>query len=105
MSRWCNTCHHSEYPSCDHNCIVCGKDFEELVKMVFEQQAEIEQWQEEANKYQTLWCEAVMDIQTEKVEVIKELANRLDNKCYFEGNINKFDIANAVKEMIKQIKE
>ena len=30
MSRWWNTCRHSEYPSCNDNCIVFGKDFEGL---------------------------------------------------------------------------
>ena len=35
---------------------------------------EVEQWKEEANKYQNLWCEAVKDIQTAKSEAIKEFA-------------------------------
>ena len=41
-----------------------------------ELKAEIEQWKEEANKYQTLWCEAVKDIQTAKSEAIKEFAEK-----------------------------
>ena len=41
------------------------------------QKAEIEQWKEEANKYQNLWCIAVDDIEKVKSEAIKEFAERL----------------------------
>ena len=68
------------------------------------QKAEIEQWKEEANKYQNLWCIAVDDIEKVKSEAIKEFAERLksklqwdvefDNKLVFES-----DIDNLVKEM------
>lgn len=43
------------------------------------QKAEIEQWKEEANKYQNLWCIAVDDIEKVKSEAIKEFAERLKN--------------------------
>ena len=45
-----------------------------LEKIAFEQQAEIEQWKEKANKYQNLWCEAVKDAESIKTEAIKEFA-------------------------------
>lgn len=64
--------------------------------------AEIEQWKEEANKYQNLWCEAVEDIQTAKTEVIKEFADRLkDYHKNYEGFcvVDDDDIDNLVKEM------
>lgn len=47
------------------------------------QQAEIEQWKEEANRYQNLWCIAVDDIEKSKSEAIKEFKQRLENKRFF----------------------
>lgn len=46
----------------------------ETDNLINRQQAEIEQWKEEANRYQTLWCE---DVQIARAEVIKEFAERL----------------------------
>ena len=38
MSKWCNTCHRNEltgvWQSCNADCPVFGKDFEELAKIV-----------------------------------------------------------------------
>ena len=62
-------------------------------------QAEVEQWKEEANRYQTLWCEAENDIQTAKAEAIKEFAERvteLKKECVI---ISVEHIDNLVKEM------
>lgn len=42
-----------------------------------EAQAEIEQWKEEANKYQKLWCIAIDDIETAKSEAYKKFANQI----------------------------
>lgn len=42
-----------------------------------EAQTKIEQWKEEANKYQKLWCIAVDDIETAKAEAYKEFAKKL----------------------------
>ena len=50
------------------------------------QQAEIEQWKEEATKYQNLWCTAVDDIEKVKAEAVKEFAERLKNKIKTECN-------------------
>ena len=41
------------------------------------QQAEIEQWKEEATKYQNLWCIAIDDIEKAKSESVKEFPERL----------------------------
>lgn len=42
-----------------------------------EAQTKIEQWKDEANKYQKLWCIAVDDIETAKSEAIQEFAKKL----------------------------
>lgn len=102
MSRWCNTCRHSEYTHCNDNCIVFGKDFEGLAEMVFKQQAEIQELQ----KRIVFWRQDMdYNPEREQIKAIKGLVKRLKNKCYFEGNVNKFDIDNIAEEMIKQIKE
>lgn len=44
------------------------------------QQAEIEQWKEEANKYQNLWCTAVDDIEKVKAKAVKDFAERLKER-------------------------
>lgn len=49
-----------------------------MSKCLFDFQMErLEQWKEEANKYQTLWCDAVQDIQTAKSEAIREFAEKI----------------------------
>ena len=77
-------------------------------------QAEIEQWKEEANKYQNLWCTAVDDIEKVKAKVVKDFAERLkeniSDDCHIvsdEGEYVGYDcddvihcIDNLVKEMI-----
>ena len=71
------------------------------------QKAEIEQWKEEANKYQNLWCIAVDDIEKVKSEAINEFAERLKENCYTYSDICGYQstvvdvnhINNLVKEM------
>ena len=75
-----------------------------LVNEAKRQQAEIEQWKEESNKYQNLWCEAVKDLQTAKTEAIKEFAERLKEKApnitEERFHILRNEIDNLVKEMV-----
>lgn len=78
-------------------------------------QAEIEQWKEEANKYQKLWCIAVDDIETAKSEAYKEFAEKLNEKlcdCHIvsDGEYCGFDcsdvhecVDNLVKEVVGDI--
>ena len=67
---------------CSENCPLCDvKSCKENLRkhcldLINRQKAEIEQWKEEANKYQNLWCIAVDDIGTAKSEKIKEFAER-----------------------------
>lgn len=44
MSRWCNECANKEYPSCNENCIIFSKGFEELAKLCFELQLNKPKW-------------------------------------------------------------
>ena len=69
------------------------------------QQTEIEQWKEEANKYQNLWCTAVDDIEKVKSKTVKEFAERLKEKIDVVYSIKhlKDNIDNAVKEMVGNI--
>ena len=65
----------------------------DALELIKRQQAEIEQWKEEANKYQSFWCE---DVQSAKAEAIKEFADKLENKFfnYYEvlnKSVNKRD--------------
>ena len=68
-------------------------------------QAEIEQWKEEANKYQKLWCVAVDDIETTKSEIYKEFAEHLKERWsnnYYDSPDVDFDefVDNLLKEMV-----
>ena len=46
MSKWCNTCYRneltSEWKSCDSECPVFGKSFDELAKIVIDNEIEKE---------------------------------------------------------------
>lgn len=52
-----------------------------------EAQAEIEQWKEEANKYQKLWCIAIDDIETAKSEAYKKFAERIRECCTYNDDL------------------
>ena len=74
----------------------------EQLEIIEHKKAEIEQWKEEANKYQTLWCE---DVQIARAEAIKEFADRLKSRtheisCNTQQVVTKEDINNLVKEMV-----
>lgn len=106
MSQWCDTCSLGKitgrYQSCGHDCPAFGKSFEELAEIALKQQAEIRELQ----KRIVFWREDMnYNPEREQIKAIKELVKRLNNKCYFDGNINKFDIDNIAEEMISQIKE
>jgi DNA phosphorothioation-dependent restriction protein DptG len=98
------------------NC--CDEEVEEQTK---ELKNDIEQWKEEANRYQKLWCEA--EAENEKLhpyklhygnlrmEIAREFADRLKAKAWImqyceDGIINRLiaetDIDNLLKEMEKK---
>ena len=100
-------CHGEETPGLIKNCVLLSN----TLNLINRLKAEIEQWKEEANKYQNLWCEAVMDVQTAKAEAVKEFAERLNHRVgkyteYDEGGWDstiwavKIEIINSImKEM------
>ena len=104
-------CHHKE---CSKDCpyLMVSKCVDELEKdaldLINRQQAEIEQWKEEANKYQKFWCE---DVQSARTEAIKEVADRLkekfltafDSYAYVTYGDIVMSIENIVKEMVGAI--
>lgn len=81
------------------------------------QQAEIEQWKEEANKYQNLWCMAVDDIEKAKSEAYKEFAEKLTEnlhdcdmvidgyRCGYYCSDVRYEIDNLTKEMVGENNE
>ena len=69
------------------------------------QKTEIEQWKEEANRYQKLWCIAIDDIETAKAKAYKEFAERLKSYLLLnkkgEMSVVSFEnIDNLLKGMI-----
>ena len=79
-----------------HNCCnecpnfhtLCEGDSTVMVRkaldLINRQKAEIEQWKEEANRYQNLWCEAEKDLQIVKSEARKEFAELVKLEFYRE---------------------
>ena len=72
-------------------------------------QAEIEQWEEEANKYQKLWCTSVDDIEIAKSEAYKEFAERLKEGAQMADCFDSYNmvvgtrfINDLLKEMIDE---
>ena len=82
--------------------------FQDLQERYEEAHAEIEQWKEEANKYQKLWCIAMDDIEIAQSGAIQEFAERLKEKSYktirnyglTKDVVEVCDIDNLVKEMV-----
>lgn len=79
----------------------------DALNFINRQQVKIEQWEEEANKYQKLWCITIDDIETAKSEAYKEFAEKLkeeiDIRSTHSNEQNKyvcFLIDNLVKEMV-----
>ena len=83
------------------------KFLESVLDLINRQKAEIEQWKEEADRWQNAFCKVNEDMSTIKSEAIKEFAARLkeklqwdvefDNKLVFES-----DIDSLVKEMTEE---
>lgn len=65
---------------CRRNLIIEAHD---LIKR---QQAEIEQWKEEANRYQNLWCDAEKDISNAIIEAQKDFAEKLKKYKYVSSD-------------------
>lgn len=89
----------------DYGCAISGDEeklYEYALDLINRLKAGNEQWKEEANKYQNLWCEAVEDIQTAKSEAYKEFADMLTGIFGFDeltGTVIKCHIDNLLAEL------
>ena len=78
--------------------------FQDMQERYEEAQTEVEQWKEEANKYQKLWCIAIDDIEAAKSEIYKEFAEHLkerwSNNYYDSPGVDFYEfVDNILKEM------
>ena len=86
--------------------------FQDLQERYEEAHAEIEQWKEEANKYQKLWCIAMDDIEIAQSGAIQKFAERLKEKSFktirnyglTKDVVEVCDIDNLLKEMVGEEK-
>lgn len=74
------------------------------VKQLEEAKAEIEQWKEEADRWQNAFCKVNEDMSTIKSEAIKEFAERLKSRLQWDTEFENMlvfetDINDLVKEM------
>ena len=53
----------------------------DVIALINRKNEEIEQWKQEANRYQNLWCMAFDDIRTAKSEARKKFAEELKRKA------------------------
>ena len=75
-----------------------------VIALINRQNEEIEQWKQEANRYQNLWCMAFDDIRTAKSEAIKEFAKRLKEKLQWDVEFdNKLVFESDIDDLVKEI--
>lgn len=89
------------------NCII--KLMNNTLDLIKRQQAEIEQWKEEANRYQNLWCDAEKDISNARIEAQKDFAERLkEHMCSYDfSNYHYFKAVDedTLDEVLKEMTE
>jgi len=85
----------------------CTEDLRDSVlDLINRQAAEIEQWKEEADRWQNAFCKVNEDMSTIKSEAIKEFAEKLKERRGLNqmciAIVSKNDIDNLVKEMTEE---
>ena len=81
----------------------------DVIALINRKNEEIEQWKQEANRYQNLWCMAFDDIRTAKSEARKEFAERLKEtitnaiNTYYNSNGGGYYLAEDVIEDIDDL--
>ena len=114
----CCLCDNSECLQCQ-NKELCRIECDELatktIDLITRQQAEIEQWKEEATKYQNLWCTSVDDIEKVKAKAVKDFAERLkeniSDDCHIVSNEGEYvgvgydctDVIHCIDNLVKEI--
>lgn len=80
--------------------------FGKVLDLIKRQQAEIEQWKEEANRYQNLWCDAEKDISNARIEAQKDFAERLKQYLLLRqiGQISVVSFEN-IDNLVKELTE
>lgn len=73
--------------------------------LINHQKTEIEQWKEEANRYQKLWCIAIDDIETAKAKAYKEFAEELENKINCRTTLSREQDKNVIHIIHNLLKE
>lgn len=97
----------------DDEDVICEECTSKLAKdaldLIKRQQAEIEQWKEEANRYQNLWCDAEKDISNARIEAQKDFAERLkEHMCSYDlPNYHYFKAVDedTLDEVLKEMTE
>lgn len=87
---------------------IVANAIKDVLCIINSQKEEIEQWQEEVNRWQTLFCQRIDDREEIEAEAYKEFAKRLKEKSFQSfGNygitrdvVEVCDIDNLVKEMV-----
>lgn len=81
---------------------------------IIRKQTEIEQWKEEATKYQNLWCTAVDDIEKVKAKTVKDFAEKLkeniSDDCHIVSNEGEYvgvgydctDVIHCIDNLVKE---
>lgn len=77
------------------------KFLESVLDLINRQKAEIEQWKEEADRWQNAFCKVNEDMSTIKSEAIKEFAHLVIDRSR-NGVICVSDVPDLVKEMTEE---
>ena len=87
----------------------------DVIALINRKNEEIEQWKQEANRYQNLWCMAFDDIRTAKSEARKEFAERLKEtitnaiNTYYNSNGGGYylaeDVIEDIDDLVKEMTE
>lgn len=103
--------HLAEYVDSDYCCNTEVSLLKSTLDLINRQKAEIEQWQEEANRWQTLYCQEIDDREEIEAEAYKEFANQIKmhkrrmrgfDLCYefWDYAVSVEDIDNILKTMV-----
>lgn len=103
--------HLAEYVDSDYCCNTEVSLLKSTLDLINRQKAEIEQWQEEANRWQTLSCQEIDDREEIEAEAYKEFANQIKmhkrrmrgfDLCYefWDYAVSVEDIDNILKTMV-----
>ena len=98
-----STCKNCPLFNVTNSTMVCSKIATKFaLDLINRQKAEIDQWKEEANKHQNLWCEAVVDIETAKAEAFKECIEKIQNQIKNNNAISAEWLRGFLNNLLKE---